>query len=76
MNEELESQDKQLADLQDHAEKTLNDINEVEATTRRDFKLREDAGQLPSPCPHIPAGTVTRQESSQSQAGRQLRCPT
>ena len=45
MNEELESQDKQLSDLQDHAEKTLNDINEVEATTRRDFKLREAEGE-------------------------------
>ena len=45
MNEELESQDRQLSDLQDHAEKTLNDINEVEATTRRDFKLREAEGE-------------------------------
>ena len=45
MNEELESQDKQLEDLQGHAETTLNNINEVEATTRRDFKLREAEGE-------------------------------
>ena len=49
MNEELEAQDKQLEGLQDHAGRTLNDLQEVEATTRRDFKLREDQGAPCSP---------------------------
>ena len=44
MNEELETQDKQLEGLQDHTSKTLGDLKEVESTTRRDFKLRDDAG--------------------------------
>lgn len=44
MNEELETQDKQLEGLQDHAGRTLDDLRDVESTTRRDFKLREDQG--------------------------------